>query len=242
MPVEEIPWGKYAVFRHWDIEELSEDASVLMRFTQSELPAVIEQNIEQGRIITFAVPYPGPQERGKLWSQLFLDWPGFLLFNGTVRYLSAWNKQQLNYLVDETAILENNVTQFPQMYMLHNPILEETRVESSNENLGFSFTRYPGQYRLRGSRPQGPVVRGFSVNVNRQEISLQRALPDSLDKALGKGQYRIAREKQDVQSSLGEGRFGRDLSPFLMLVFVLTIMAEQVMSSRFYGQPKKASG
>jgi len=242
-PIEEIPWVNYAVFRHWDIENLVPEAGVLMRFTGSEQPALIEQSRKQGRILTLAVPYPEPSSHAsdEIWSELYQDWPGFALFQGCVRYLAAWNKQQLNYQVDEPAVLENNVTQFPQVYKLFNPIQEEVRVESSEETLVYSFTRYPGQYRLRGLRPQGPVVRGFSVNVNRDEASLERILPATLDRALGKDQYRIAKERDEVQSSLGEGRYGRDLAPFLLLVFVMMIMAEQTMSSRFYASSKKGA-
>jgi len=240
-PIDEIPWVNYSVFRHWDIEDLDDSSTVLMRFTGSEQPALIEQVRKQGRILTLTVPYPEPTQHSsdQIWSQLYEDWTGFALFQGSVRYLAAWNKQQLNYLVDEPAFLENNISQFPQLYFLYNPQNEETRIESSDESLVYSFTRHPGQYRLRGLRPQGPVVRGFSVNVDRQEISLDRVLPESLDKALGKDLYRIAKEKEDVQSSLGEGRYGRDLAPFLLMVFVMMIMAEQTMASRFYAQSKR---
>ena len=240
-PIDEIPWVNYSVFRHWDIEDLDDSSTVLMRFTGSEQPALIEQVRKQGRILTLTVPYPEPTQHSsdQIWSQLYEDWTGFALFQGSVRYLAAWNKQQLNYLVDEPAFLENNISQFPQLYFLYSPQNEETRIESSDESLVYSFTRHPGQYRLRGLRPQGPVVRGFSVNVDRQEISLDRVLPESLDKALGKDLYRIAKEKEDVQSSLGEGRYGRDLAPFLLMVFVMMIMAEQTMASRFYAQSKR---
>ena len=237
-PVEEIPWFKYTVFRHWDIEELSDNASVLMRFTNSDQPAMVEQFVKQGRILTFALPNLEP---ARVWSKLSDEWPGFALFLGSVRYLAAWNKQQLNYLVDEPAVLENNALQFPQVYKLYNPIGEDTRVESSEESLVFSFTRHPGQYRLQGLRPQGPVIRGFSVNVNRQDVSLERVIPAMLDKALGNDSYRIAKERDEVQSSLGEGRYGRDLSPFLLMIFVMMIMAEQTMSSRFYASSRKTA-
>jgi hypothetical protein len=243
-PVEEIPWIKYAVFRHWDIEELGADASVLMRFTSSEQPALIEQFRKQGRILTFALPYPEPSEHrnlpDKIWSELYQDWVGFALFQGSVRYLAAWDKQQLNYFVEEPAVLDNNSSQFPSVYTLYNPQGEETRVESSQDSFVYTFTRYPGQYRMRGLRPQGPVVRGFSINVNRQEISLERVSPATLEKALGKDQYRVAKEREDVQSSLGEGRYGRDLAPFLLMVFVMMVMAEQTMASRFYALSKRA--
>ena len=243
-PVEEIPWGNYPVFRHWGIEDLSGASAVLMRFTKSEQPALVEQIVKQGRILTFALPYPEPPktDSDQMWSLLYGEWPGFALFHGAVRYLAAWNKQQLNYFVDEPAVLENNVAQFPQVYRAYNPIQEDTRVESNQEVLIYPFTRFPGQYRLRGLKPQGPVIRGFSVNVNRQDVSLERIVPATLDSALGKDLYRIAKEKGDVQSSLGEGRYGRDLSPFLLVVLVMMIMAEQTMSSRFYTQAKKVFG
>lgn len=237
-PIEEIPWVNYAVFRHWDVEELTGDSSVLMRFTGSEQPAVIEQIRKQGRIVTFTLPYPEPEQA---WSELYSDWPGLALFQGTIRFLAAWDKQQLNYFVDEPAVLANSVSEYPQIYTMFNPLNEDSRVEAVEDSLIYSFTRYAGQYRIRGLRPQGPVVRGFSVNINRQDVSLERILPTVLDKALGKDLYRIAKEKDEVQASLGEGRYGRDLGPFLLMLFVMMIMAEQTMSSRFYAHPKRTA-
>ncbi len=240
-PIEDIPWNKYAIFRYWEMENLDDRSMVLMRFTSGS-PALIEQIRKQGRVLTFSLPYresakdDTPDNR---WSELYGEFPGWLLFRSSIQYLAAWNKQQLNYYVDETVVLENNVSQFPQLYKLYSPQNEETRVESADESLVYTFTKVPGQYRLKGIRPQGPVVRGFSVNVNRNEVSLERVLPNVLDKAIGKDLYRIAKDRDEVQSSLGEGRYGRDLSPFLLMVFVMMIMAEQTMSSRFYAQTKR---
>jgi hypothetical protein len=239
--VEDVPWINFAIFKHWDIEELTPESTVLMQFTQNQQPGLIETIRKQGRILTWTVPYPEPssQSDDDPWSELYKDWPGFSLFQGSVRYLAAWNKQQLNYQIDEPAVLDNNISQFPQNYLLISPTGEEVRVESSNDSLVVPFTKQPGQYRLRGLRPQGPVVRGFSVNIHRDEISLERVAMETLDRALGKESYRIAKEKDDVQSSLGEGRYGSDLAPFLLLILVGMILAEQTMASRFYSQSKK---
>jgi hypothetical protein len=244
-PIQEIPWQNDAVFRHWDIEELDEGCIELMRFTVSEKPAVIEQVRKQGRIVTFTLPYHEPIQDAaaeKRWSELYSNTiPGGLLFRSAILYLAAWNKQQLNYYVDETVVLENNLSQFPKLYRLTSPPNEETRVESAAESLVYTFTRFPGQYRLKGVRLQGPVIRGFSVNIDRNEVSLERIQPAVLDRAIGKDLYRIAKDRNRVQSSLGEGRYGRDLSPFLLMLFVMLIMAEQTMSSRFYAQTKRAA-
>ncbi len=245
-PIENIPWSRYAVYRHWVIDRLDDGSLELMKITGSELPAVIEQVRNQGRILTFTLPYHEPAQDAppdKRWSELFYSddpYPGAQLFRSSILYLAAWNKQQLNYYVDETVVLENNLSQFPKLYKLYSPPNEETRVESDGESLVYTFTRFPGQYHLKGVRIQGPVNRGFSVNIDRKEVSLERIQPAVLDKAIGKDLYRIAKDRKDVQSSLGEGRYGRDLSPFLLMLFVMLIMAEQTMSSRFYAQTKRA--
>jgi hypothetical protein len=238
-PIDEIPWVSYPVYRHWDIESLAPDATEIMRFTGSELPAVVDWARGQGRVLVMALPYPEPEStaQSQPWSELFTTtadaWPGFALFLGMSRYLASQNKHPVNYMVESTALLDNNTTDLPKVYELFTPTAEVVRVESADEMVSYSFTKQPGQYRLRGLRPRGPVVRGFSVNIDRNEISLERVVPATLDTALGKSNYRIAKDKDQVQTSLGEGRHGRDLSPFLLIIIAMMVMLEQTMSSRF---------
>ncbi len=58
----ECQWMKYLgqlpYLSALDIEELSESSFPLMNFTQSNMPAIIEDYRGQGRILTWAVPYP----------------------------------------------------------------------------------------------------------------------------------------------------------------------------------------
>jgi hypothetical protein len=145
----------------------------------------------------------------------------------------------VNYTIDATALLDNNTTQYPKVYELFHPGGDVVRVESADELISYSFTRQPGQYRLRGVRPRGPVVRGFSVNVDRDEISLERTPSGKLDEVLGKNGYLIAKTKEQVQSSIGEGRYGKDLTPFLLVIVTMMVMAEQTMSSRFYASTSR---
>jgi hypothetical protein len=85
------------------------------------------------------------------------------------------------------------------------------------------------------------VVRGFSVNVDPKEIRLDRASVETLDAALGKDNIRIAKERNEIESSLGEGRSGRDLTPYFMVLLVMLFMAEQTMASRFYSSTMRSS-
>jgi hypothetical protein len=247
-PVREIPWVNYPVFRHWDLEGLPNDATEIVRMTGSDLPAMVEWVKGQGRIMVMTFPYPEPAATAQSdpWSELFTTsadaWPGFALFVGTTRYLATHNKHPVNYLIDAPAVLDNNVAQYPKVYELFHPNGDIVRVEAADDLLSYPFTRQPGQYRIRGLRPRGPVVRGFSVNIDRAEISLKRVGEGTLTEALGKGSYAIAKEKSEVQSSIGEGRYGRDLSPFLLVLLVMMVMAEQTMSSRFYASNGRGKG
>jgi hypothetical protein len=83
------------------------------------------------------------------------------------------------------------------------------------------------------------MYRGFSVNVDRREVSLDPVDRADLEKAIGIDNLLIAKEKSEVQSSIGEGRFGRDLSPFLWVILAMMVMAEQTMSSRFYSSKQR---
>ena len=129
----------------------------------------------------------------------------------------------------------------PQKYLLFDPNGEQSSVDSGEESMLVSYTRYAGPYRLKGLRTQGPVVRGFSVNVDSKEIRLDRASIETLDAALGKENVRIAKDRNAIESSLGEGRSGRDLTPYFMVLVVMLFMAEQTMASRFYSSTMRSS-
>ena len=77
------------------------------------------------------------------------------------------------------------------------------------------------------------------MNVDRDEISLERTPSGKLDEVLGKNGYLIAKTKEQVQSSIGEGRYGKDLTPFLLVIVTMMVMAEQTMSSRFYASTSR---
>jgi hypothetical protein len=244
-PPEEIPWVSYPVYRHWNLTELDPTASVIANYTQSELPMMIEWIRGSGRIMIMTLPYPEPSATASKapWSELFTTssdaWPGFALFLGTVRYLSTQNKHPLNYSIGSTAVLENNAKEFPRTYELRQPNGEEIRVESEDDLISYTFTQQPGHYRLRGVRARGLMTRGFSVNVDRSEVSLEPVDRSVLEKAIGVDNLLIAKDKDEVQSSIGEGRFGRDLSPFLWVILAMMVMAEQTMSSRFYSSKQR---
>jgi hypothetical protein len=168
-------------------------------------------------------------------------WPGYALFLGASRYLASHNKHPVNYSIDTVAMLDNAASQYPKTYELFLPIGDAVRIEAADELVSYAFTKQPGHYRLKGLRARGPVARGFSVNIDRREMSMQRVDLQRLDQILGNDTYLVAKDKEEVQSSIGEGRYGRDMAPFLLVILVMMFMAEQTMSSRFYATAKRGA-
>ncbi len=91
--VQSIPWARFPVNRHWDIEDLKPSAKPLARFAISGLPAIMEEIRGEGRIITFATPIPDLERAGYApWNDLTISpdaWVSFGTMLGTGRYLQA---------------------------------------------------------------------------------------------------------------------------------------------------------
>jgi hypothetical protein len=104
----------------------------------------------------------------------------------------------------------------------------------------------PGVYRLRGVLDR-PVVRGVSVNSSATVTDLRRISKSDLEAVLGKENCRIARDISEVEQSVGEARYGRELFPFALLLVCALLFGEQWMANRFYqwnltGATKKSGG
>ncbi len=244
---KDIPWNRYAVHKYWAIEPLAGDANVLVRYASSGHPAVIEQTRGAGGIITITTPITQPESlEPPPWNRLFASpepWPAFGLLAGTVNYLSGSSHSRRNLTAGSPASLDNNPDHYPTRYELFTPKGELVRLQANTNSINYAFTNDLGVYRLRGLQADKPSLRGFSVRMDDETINLTKATPEVTDNALGKDLYFLVKGRDDIQSSLGQARFGRDLSPFLLILVVIIVIAEQAMSYRFYslGVPARRS-
>jgi hypothetical protein len=122
----------------------------------------------------------------------------------------------------------------PQRYDLFTPQAELIRAESQDGNLPVLSTRRPGHYRLRGIKDGKTLLRGFSSYIPDESLNLQRTTTEQLDEILGKETYLLAKDRDALTHSIGAGRFGRELYPYLMLILAAFLIAEQAIASRFY--------
>ena len=237
-----VPWNDFPVFTHWGLE-LDDDweqlpTRTVLRYGNGK-PAIIERQIGEGLVMVMTTPITeAVQIKGrKPWNSLFsgLPVPAWLLVRQVTEYLVQSQNDRLNLNVGEIASLKNDFRIFPNQYQVFTPRTTATpdKIEAKNESLKYRFTGNPGHYRLRGSL-DGPVLRGFSVNLAEGQADLTRTDPAQLDKVLGNERYQLATERDQIQRQQGTTRRGQEFYPLLLIMLVVVLGVEHLLSNRFY--------
>ena len=234
-----VPWSKYPVFRFWglerdDLEFPTLDVAVYNNFE----PAIMERRMGSGRIIVMTTPISEPVNlRGrKSWNQRPLrifEW--FLVLRGISRYVVQADSDALDVRVGSIASLRNDLKKYPDAWNVFSPDPERPpgKIATVNNSVSYSNIDLPGHYRLKGVL-DGPVLRGFSANIDPKTVDLTRVVPEELDKVLGAGRYQLAKEQDEITRQQGQARKGREFYPLLMMMMFAAIVIEYLVSNRFY--------
>ncbi len=233
----EVRWNPYPVFKHWNFESLSDSAQTLVDYSDGSGPAVTAQSVGRGQVITITTPIPDPAQSARpLWNELSVGedvWPPYALLLGCVQTLSGADQTNANYAVGEQVSLTNDPLYWPSRYELFQPSGQSRGVEALEGRINLGQFEQPGIYRMRGQRTS-PVSRSVSINAPAADTLLERLTPEQLNERLGADTYRLARNRDEIESSVGQARFGRELFPLLMVFVAGLFLAEQAMSNRFY--------
>ncbi len=231
----DIPWNLFPLRRVWELEPLKPAAQVLMTTSELAHPALLLERRGEGQIMTLLTPLPSQVGKNS-WNELLSktdSWPAYGLLLGASRLLSGQSQNRTNFTAGESVALNNDPKQFPDRYMLFTPDGQRRNLQADNGTLMLGALEQAGTYRLRGLQ-SSQVVRGVSVNTPVADTQLDRLDAADLDALLGQGSYRVARNESEVESSVGQARYGRELFPLLMACVALLFLGEQAMSNRFY--------
>lgn len=232
-----VPWDRFPIYYHWNLEELAEGTRVVIPYGNGK-PALTESRIGRGRTLVLTTPVTDPlRPRGRAtWNELLTGddaWPGFVLVNEMLLYLTGSSEARLNYLTGETAVLRNDPATQPERYQLFTPLDTPQDILAREGRLTVRFTDNPGAYRLRGQRG-GPVIRGFAVNLPPDVGDLTRYPEEKLKDLLGAKRFHLAHNQQEIDRAVGTDRIGSEFYPLLMLLLVVALAGEQVLGNRFY--------
>lgn len=233
----DVPWQFYPIFRSWTFSTLNNNAQTLATLSENNEPLLLAQQLGRGQIITLCTPLPHiDSARQPLWNELWIAeprWPAFALLFGSLRTLSGADQESMNFSVGAPISLINDPTMFPSRYELFMPNVQSRRVSADEGQLSLGDFETVGTYRLRALNGD-PNSRGFSINAPAEDTRLDRLPAEQLDELLGAGNFRVAKDRDELESSVGQARFGRELYPLLMVLVAGLFLAEQAMSNRFY--------
>jgi len=232
-----VPWNASPVFRHWVLDPMNDDAGVIVSYSNGTA-ALVERSVGRGRVITMTTPVSDssrPPDHSA-WNELPTSdeaWPYLVLVNELMLHLTDSSGVRLNYVAGETAVLPNDSRIHPDRYQLFTPSEEPQEARSQDGEVVVRFTEHAGAYRLKGVK-DGPVVRGFAVNLLPEATDLTRLSREELDSRLGKGRYQLARDKDEIELGVGEARVGREFYSHLLVLLVVVLGIEHLMANRFY--------
>ena len=239
-----IPWNDFPVFQHWELSDLRSDANVLMRYSNG-LPALLEHSVGKGQVFTLTTPVTDALnvDGREPWNRIPTGpapWPYLVMVNELFRYLAQSGESRLNYEVGETAILRVGQQDEAARVGVFTPHDEWWRDMSAQGGLlSLRSTDTPGTYRIRRTKT-GQPQRGLSVNLAPAATQLARVNQGRLDELIGEERYHIARDKNQINRSVGEARRGREFFPWIMLLLAVMLSLESVLSNLFYANADAA--
>lgn len=231
----DVPWNLFPLRRAWELEPLKPAAQVIMTSSDHAQPALMLERRGEGQILTLVTPLPSQVGKDS-WNELLSGsdpWPAFGLLVGAARVLSGQLQNRTNFSAGESVALDNDPKLFPANYTMFAPDGQRRNLQADQGTLMLGALEQAGTYRLRGLQ-SSQIVRGVSVNTPVQDTALERLNASELDVFLGQGNFRVARNQNEVESSVGQARYGRELFPLLMACVALLFLGEQAMSNRFY--------
>ncbi|QDU96435.1 vWA domain-containing protein [Lignipirellula cremea] len=233
-----VPWGELPVFRHWVLVSLAPESSAILSFSNGK-PAIVERTVGRGRVVTMTTPISDPLwRRGepRPWNEIPTaenNWPYLVVINELMLSLVQSGAWPLNYYAGQSAVLTNEPDRDPETYTLFAPGEAPQAIKAYDGKVQIGYTETLGAYRLKGSL-NGPISRGFSVNLRAAETNLQRLPPDALTSYLGADRYQLAKETGDIERRQSLAREDPQLYPYFLLALAVILALEQLMANRFY--------
>jgi len=211
-----IPWDAFPVYRYWQLDKQVAGVHVIAPLTDDG-PAILERPLGKGRVVTMTTPVSDRPDR-EAWNLLPVGdaWPFMVLVNGMASYLVGSTDQQLNYYAGQAAVLHLDPNKEFQSYVLtllgaSNAVDVRLTPDLKQHVLVVTSTEREGNYRIQAGGSAAGGDRGFSVNLSREQTDLDRLDEPQLKAIFGPAPYRLARDSNQLEGNITEGRVGRDL-------------------------------
>ncbi|MDR0327681.1 MAG: BatA domain-containing protein [Planctomycetaceae bacterium] len=239
MVLSNFPWESQAIYRYWELAELSSRADIAARFSDNR-PAIVTQTLGRGCTVMVATPISETADNVAFWNDWTrsdVRWMFMLLAEGIAKHLVGIGSQKSNFTVGEPVVLRPSMQTLPVSCLLGTPQGKSERLtpDPVRREIVISKTTEPGNYSVRsGGAGQSALNMGFSANIATGETRLQRVEKATLDRHFGAGMYQVVRTPQEIEHNIARRRAGRDIYPAIMLLLVCIFAVEYVFANRIY--------
>jgi hypothetical protein len=232
----DVPWSAYPIYKYWEFAELPRGVRIAATFDDGA-PAIIDQPLGAGRIVTMATPVSDAASVLGYWNLLPTadpPWPFLGLVDGMMAHLTGSGSERFNYATGESAVLEVP-PRFASVVITTPPGDNLTlKPDAKQQRLFFGGTEWPGAYVASAGGTLDRWQRGFSANSPAEESNLTRIDAAQLREAIGISDLEIARSQDEINRDVTRGRVGVKLFPWLMLVLAGIMAGEFVLATFFY--------
>lgn len=255
-------WG------YWEVKDYSREAAIVFYADADEdatkrRPAILEKTIgkQGGKVVLFTTPmdarFDENSGRFRRKTGSWNDYPAtsffLVLSNLTMRYLTGDQEDEnFNFPTGTTVVRKWPVDarSRSKIYYLSGPDVDEkTAVQRWDEKQN-GYLRFPPERTMAAgnftiiSDPQDKThpkwLDGFSLNAPPDESNLDRVEVQSINDLFGPDSVAPATRDLKLRDILS-GKFDQpiELFPFLMILLLLFLAFENLLSNKFYKQPKQ---
>jgi hypothetical protein len=220
---------------------------------QDGAPALIEATYdgpEIGRVLVWTTPLsrrPTPDDPDA-WNEFpnpLAGWSFLALMQRTVPYLAGASGSRLNYEAGEIVILPLEPSVRAPGYVVQGPsdrLSERINPDRDAAELIIEGPEAAGHWTvLPASRDTSAADRpplGFSINPRPEEANFRVLEAEELEGMLGDPEtFALANSPDEIERVQRTGRVGREIFPWLMVLILLLLTAENYLANRFHREP-----
>lgn len=236
------------VYRYWGVKPL-DGASTLLSYGDGA-PALLERTFKGqrvGHVLLWTTPLSRRVDRTDpaAWNELPMSWSFLDMIDQTIPYLAGTAGERLNYEAGQPAILTVDSKLPVSSYNVQGPDPKTSYTQAAPTNSDKLLIPAPskeGQWRVDGKTATGSTMKmGFSVNVPTSETQVVALKEHDLDGLFGgKDDYKIAEDAASLDRAQAGVRVGNEIFPFLMMLILALVTAENLLANKFHKETPKA--
>jgi hypothetical protein len=243
------------VYHYWTVTP-HQGARVLLTFSDNT-PALLERTIRgprSGHVLLWTTPLARrtSRESPAAWNEFpqpasDRGWAFYYLMNQAVPYLAGTSSEQLIYEAGQDVTLPIDPARRFKNYIVQGPDARSSdrlSPPATNPTLEIVAPQQIGNWTVNasGGEDGAKATLGFSVNPPLSESQFTALSEPDLDRLFDKAKHALVGDPQTLSREVDKIRVGREMYPWLMVLILFLVTAENLLANRFYRETAPRPG